>query len=214
MNAQRLLPLSGILFVALVLVPVFALGGTDTPGSDASPGEVLAFYDAHTVQQGVSAFLLAASVPFLVLFGCALATSRPPTGTTTPLAERLLVAGTALAAAMWTLTAFVHFTLASGADEGVSATALQAINALDGNIWLAFNTGLGVMMLGAAGCLWRHVGAERWLGRVALVLGILLFIPFADFFALLLTGIWIVVVGLVRSRAPRAVNVATPVPVG
>ena len=45
----------------------------------------------------------------------------------------------------------------------------------------------------------------------ALVLGVLLFIPFADVFALLLALIWIIVVSLMRSRAPRATRVMAPV---
>ena len=48
----------------------------------------------------------------------------------------------------------------------------------------------------------------RWLGWAALVLGILLFIPFADFIALLVTLVWILVVSVVlftRAGAARPV---------
>jgi lysophospholipase L1-like esterase len=58
--------------------------------------------------------------------------------------------------------------------------------------------GLGVMMLGAAGTLLAR-GLRR-LAWPALVLGIALFLPVADFFAFLLTGVWIIVVGITLSR--------------
>ena len=58
-----------------------------------------------------------------------------------------------------------------------------------------------MMMLGAAGCVIAHARAHRWLGCEALLLGIALFIPYADFFALLLTLSWIVVVSVMASRS-------------
>ena len=47
------------------------------------------------------------------------------------------------------------------------------------------------MMVGAAGAL-VSAAVHRWLW-IALVLGVAAFIPFADFFALLATLVWIVV---------------------
>ena len=73
-------------------------------------------------------------------------------------------------------------------------------------------SGLGVLMLGAAGLMLSS--ASRWLGWTALVLACALFIPFADFFAMMATGIWIVVVSVALARAKTepayAVAVGTP----
>ena len=71
---------------------------------------------------------------------------------------------------------------------------------LDADSWLAFNSAFGVMLLGAAGCLIPRLGRHRWLAWAALVLGILLFIPFADFFALILTLLWMIVVSIMLFR--------------
>ena len=84
--------------------------------------------------------------------------------------------------------------------DKLSGNALQALNVLDNDAWVVFNSGLGVMMLGAAGSSLASGRLPRWLGRAALVLGIALFIPFVDFFALLLTGLWIAVAGVVLFR--------------
>ena len=91
-------------------------------------------------------------------------------------------------------------------DRNISPTALLALNALDGNTWMAFNPAFGVMMLGAAGLFRSSAGRQRWLGWVALVLGIALFFPFADFIALLGTLIWIVVTSATMARGARRVE--------
>ncbi len=84
------------------------------------------------------------------------------------------------------------------------------MNALDGNTWIGFFGGLGVMMLGAAGAL-LSATSRRWLGWTALVLGVALFVPFADFFAMMLTAIWIIVASvLLARRIPEAVDAMAP----
>ena len=100
--------------------------------------------------------------------------------------------------------------VADGADH-LSPAGLQVLNLVDGDAWVAWNAGIGVMMLGAAGSLLsRHV-ASGWLGWSALVLGVLLFVPFADFFALLASALWIVATSLLLFRqAAGAAYAPTP----
>jgi hypothetical protein len=200
MDTRRALPLSGVVFVVLAVLGVVVLGG-DTPSNDASAAEVLSFYDAHSVRQGVAAFVLAVSVPFLVFFGVSLATAAWPEGEDhRPVWQYVLIGGSGLAGAVLLGTAWVHFALADGGDNKLSPDALQALNVLDADSWLAFNSAFGVMLLGAAGCLIPRAGRHRWLAWAALVLGILLFIPFADFFALILTLLWMIVVSIMLFR--------------
>ena len=199
MGQQRLFALSGIAFVALALVGVAGIGGS-TPGTDASAERLASFYADHSVRQGIASFVLAAAALFVVLFGIGLATRLASRNGSLSVWGYVLVAGTILVAGAVLVSAFVHFTLANGADENISPVALQALNSLDGNTWMTFNPALGVMMLGAAGTL-LTAGVMRALGWVALVLGVAAFIPFADFFALLATLLWIVVTGVLLARA-------------
>jgi hypothetical protein len=69
---------------------------------------------------------------------------------------------------------------------------------------MAFCASLGVLMLGAAGSLLAHrVSPVRaW---VALVAGIALFIPAADFVALIVSGLWIIATSIILFRRNRAV---------
>ncbi len=201
MELRKLLPLSGIVFVVLVVLVVAAFG-SDTPSRSASGGELLQYYDDHQVPEAVASFVLAATVPFLVLFAVAVAAALGPAEPGRhPVWEIVMIAGSVLTGAAILVTAAVHFALTDGATNNVSPDALQALALVDGNTWIAFNPGLGVMMLGAAGALVPRLGTYGWLGWVALVLGVALFIPFADFIALLLTLVWILVVSVIVFRA-------------
>ena len=197
MDVRRLLPLSGIVFVVLLLVAVVGLGG-DTTDSDASAAEVAALYSDQAGRQFFAAFVLAATAPFLVFFASALAARSGLDGghKHRPIWERVVTAGAAITAAAAVIAALIHFALADGADQEVSPIALQALNVLDANVWLPFNSGLGVMMLGAAGLLLTETVLPRWLGWLALLLGVALFIPFADFIALIVALLWIILVSV------------------
>lgn len=210
MDIRRLLPLSGIAFVVLVVVPVVVLGG-DHPESGGSGAEVVDAYADDVVQQGMAAFLLAASAPFIVFFASALAARLGLNGGRPhrPIWERVVLAGSAVTAAAAVAAAWVHFALADGADQDVSPTALQALNVLDNNVWLPFNSGLGILMLGAAGLLLTERVLSRWMGWLALALGVALFIPFVDFIALVVALVWIIVASVMLYAA--ADRGATPV---
>jgi hypothetical protein len=123
----------------------------------------------------------------------------------------VLLTGTTLVAGAVLLTAMIHFALANAGDEQLGPGALQALNSLDGNTWMAFNPAFGVMMLGAAGSLLsaRVLVPAGW---IALVLGVASFVPFADFFALLGSLLWIAAVSIAlgrREHAPRREPLAT-----
>lgn len=199
---RRLLPLSGIVFVVLLIVAVVGLAG-DHPESDGTGAEVAAFYGDQVGRQVIAAFVLAASAPFIVFFASSFASRLwPDDHHQVSVWQRVMVAGSAVTAAAVVVAALIHFALADGADQGVSPTALQALNALDSSVWLPVNSGLGVMMLGAAGLLLKGAVLPRWLGWLALLLGVALFIPFADFIALIITLIWILAMAVMLYRSP------------
>jgi hypothetical protein len=198
MDIRKLLPLSGIVFVVLVIVSVL-LGGS-TPSSTSSGAEVASFYDSHGAREFVGAFLLTASGLFVVVFGATLGRCLSATGVAgASVWPRVVLAGSILFAAAVGLVATISFALAD-APTKVSASALQALNLLENDTWVFFNGALGVFMLGAAGSWLTPARGFRWLGWVALVLGIALFIPFADFVALLASGLWIIVASVVLFR--------------
>ncbi len=203
MRRQGWLALSGFAFVVLVLVCVVGIGGS-TPGGGDSAAKITAFYDAHSTRQSVVSFLFAASAGLLAIFGARLA------GVIGDAVEgdawrRVLLLGTALTAALILVSALIHLALADAADHHVSGDGIRVLNFLDNDGWIAWNAGLGVMMLGAgAGLLAGRAALPRWLAWVALVAGVALFIPWADFIALLATLIWILIVSVLLARRAAA----------
>jgi hypothetical protein len=202
MQIRRLLPLSGIVFVALVIVGVL-LGGS-TPGSTAPGTKVASYYDSHGARLFIESFIVAASGLFVVVFGATLGrslTSAQEAGRS--VWERLVLAGSILVAAAFLFVATVNFAIADSPTK-VSGSALQALNLVTNDSWVFLNSALGVLMLGAAASWLASARDYRWLAWVALVLGIALFIPFADFVALLASGLWIVIASVVLFRAQDA----------
>lgn len=198
--ARRVWALSGVAFVVVALGGVVLFGG-DTPDTNASAAKVVSYYSDHTTRQYIAAFVLAASVPFLVLFGIYLASlsgGGNEAGEAT-LWRRLLIAGTAIEGAVLLATALIHFALTDAVDQGVTGDAARALNVLDGDSWIAWNSAFGVMMLGAGATVFT-LALPRWMGWLAIALGVLLFIPFADFVALLVTLIWIIVASILLYR--------------
>lgn len=115
MTVNRLLPLSGIVFVVLLLVAVIGIGG-DTPDSNAPGAEVASFYDEQELRQGLGAFVLAASVPLLLFFAASLAGFRFPTELPSRrIWRRVLLGGSFIRGAVLMGLALVHFALADAA---------------------------------------------------------------------------------------------------
>jgi hypothetical protein len=209
MAVKRLLPLSGIVFVVLAVVAIVGIGG-DTPTPDDSAAEILAFYDDESVRQAVGAFVLAVSIPFLIFFAGSLASGAwSGTREDAPVWRTTLLMGAAMLGALLLISASLHFALADAADNEVTADAIKGISVVEADTWLAFNAAFGVMMLGAAGVLLAARRAPRWLGWSALVLGIVLFVPFADFIALLISLVWILIAsGMLYAASGRDAAVA------
>jgi len=203
-NWERYSPLTGVLFVALV-VAVFSIGGS-TPGVHDSAAKVQAFYSKHHDKQAALPFLLAIAIPFLLFFVSTPRLHLRRVGRTGPLANAAF-AGGVLAAAGFGILASVHLALAEAADNVKTIGTAQALNVLDNNDFIPAAAGLGLMVLAAGASAVRHGGLPKWLGWVGVVLGIAVFTP-AGFFAFLASGVWIVIVSilltLARQGAPAA----------
>ena len=198
MRITRLLPLSGIAFVALIVLSIALGGGTPDPAAPAQ--EVASFYEEELIRQRLAAFVLAASMPFLLFFASSLAGFRWPGDPDARVAWRqVFLGGSVIAAATIAIGVLTRLALANGADGGAAPEGLQALNVVDSHVVYALVASFGVMMLGAAGWL---LGRERiygWLGWVALALGVALFLPFLGVLALLLSAVWIVIASVALS---------------
>jgi hypothetical protein len=194
---ERLAPLTGLIFVAIA-VTTFAVGGS-TPGDHDSAAKVAAFYGKHHDKHMALSFLLALSIPFLLFFVSCLRYELRRAGGTGQLANGAFGGGV-LAAAGFAILATVHYALADAGDSVNTLGTTQVLNVLDNTDFIPVAAGVGMLVLAAGLSAVRHGGLPRWMGWIAVVLGILSFTP-AGFFAFLASGIWIAIASIVLTQA-------------
>ncbi len=201
---ERLAPLTGLVFVAIV-VAVFAIGG-ETPSEHDTAQKVQAFYGAHHDKHEILAFILAISTPFLLFFTSILRHELRRQGGTGQLANAAF-AGGVLAAAGFGILAVVHLALAVAADSANTIGTTQVLNVLDNNDYLPMAGGLGVLVLAAGWSAVRHGGVPKWLAWVGIVIGVAIFTP-AGFIGFLASGLWIAIVSVLLTLARQSAEPA------
>ena len=197
MRSQRLAPLSGIVFVVLVVVAFIPVGGS-TPDSSDSPTKITNFYVDNHNKEFVAAALVAIGALFLAIFVASLWDRLRADGANA-WANVVLIGG-AVSVAGFLVAVTMHAALADGGNHHFSQDAMVALNGLDSNSFFLFALPLGIVMIGAAGAVLQIGVLPRWLGWVALVLGIASFTP-VGFFSFGLIGIWIIVASILLSRS-------------
>jgi hypothetical protein len=201
--------LTGALFVVLVLVAFFGLGG-NTPEGDDSARKVVSYYADHETKEIIAALVLALSAVALLFFS---ATLRDRFRAVLPgrsvLPDFAFGAGV-VAAGGFLAAAALHFALADYATD-VQPAAAQAMNAIDSDFFLPFTTGLAALVLASSLTAIRTKVLSPWLGWVGIVLFIVFFTP-VGFVAFGLSGIWIIVASVLlylRGEAAVAAPAAT-----
>jgi hypothetical protein len=205
---ERLAPLSGLIFVAII-IGVFAIGGS-TPDGDASAQKATTFYVKHHDKQAVLAFILATALPFIVFFASGLRNDLRRAGGTGQLANAAFGGGVLVAVGVGIL-ATVHLALASAGAHARTIGAIPALNVLDGNDFLPAIAGLLTLMFASGLAVVRHGALPKWLGWAAIVLAIVMLTP-AAFPAMLLSLLWIAIASIMltvaRGRMPSAIPAA------
>jgi hypothetical protein len=188
MNTRQIGPLTGILFVVLVIV-AFVVSG-ETPDIDDSPQSIVSFYlDNDSEQQWASALLALGCVAFVFFLGTLRRALRAVAGDDGGLSTITLLGGLMIVVGA-SLFAGIGFTLGDAADH-LPADAILTLNALNSDLFFPVAVGTAIFNLGLALAVLRHGGLPRPLGWLALVVGIAGLTP-VGFFAFLATGIVIV----------------------
>jgi hypothetical protein len=203
---ERLAPLTGVVAVAIIIA-VFSIGGS-TPDEHDSASKVWAYYSRHHDKQIALAFILAIALPFLVFFASTLRHELRRAGGTGQLSTAAFGGGV-LAAAGFGLLSTVHIALSSAGEKVVTQATVQTLNVLDNNDFVPAVAGVALLVLAAGLSVVRHGGLPRWLGWVAIVLGIAAFTP-AGFIAFLAGGVWIIVVSILFTIARHSTGGPTP----
>jgi hypothetical protein len=194
---SRFAPLTGVLFAVLAVVAIVT--GGESPGTDEPPAKIVAYYVTHRSEVKTSALLFALAFLILVLFAASLRSYLRRT----PAAEglsALVLAGAVLIAAGALISSGVEFGLANEIHH-LGPEAVQTLNfiteevaflpVVGGAFLLAFASGLAIL---------RGARLPKWLGWVAIVLGIAALVPPAAFPSLLGFAIWSAIVSILIYR--------------
>lgn len=204
MKLPRFAPLTGIAFVVLLIIGFGPVGG-DTPGSDDSASKISAFYHDHQTKEVVAAVIVALAVIFFAMFIVALRDYLRGDGANGDFWPTVALVGGVVSVAGFCLAITVHAALVDGGHNKLPGDAMIALNALDNWDFFAFAFPLTIMLFGVAGATLKgQADLPKWLGWLALVIGILFFAGPLGFIAFLLTGIWIIIASVVMYRRAGA----------
>jgi hypothetical protein len=193
MLKDRLMPLSGIVFVALILSAVLL---AITPESSASAGTVLAYYQAHQGAVFARAVLTGFGVILGLLFFGYLYDYLRRDAATRWLASTafggLLVfaAGGAVAAGSFAALSDKPQTLTAATAQALNLIQLDVANGL-------IRVGLTVFYLAIAAAILRGKLLPAWLGWLSVILGLTAASVVGTLYAFMATGVWAAAVAIV-----------------
>jgi hypothetical protein len=193
----RRAPLTGIVAV-LLFVLAFIIGG-ETPDFDASPKDILDTYGDDQTAQVITSILLLYGSVLLVFFA---STLRTRLRASEALSTLVLVGGSLMALGI-TVFGGLNFTLTdltnSDHIDRIDPGTLQAVNSLNSDFFFPLVLGTSIFLISAALAIFGTGVFPRWLGWVALVLGIAALTP-VGFFAFMLSGLWIIIAAVLLMR--------------
>jgi hypothetical protein len=206
---EWLVPLIGVVFIAVLIVGFLVAG--EPPNADEGAQAIVDHYaDDKTAIQVGSALQVAAATLLVFFFGYLRKVLRPREGEGGVLSLLALV-GAAIFAVGASIDAMIQFAISEAAGD-IEPASVQALQALWDNDFLPLVLGSQVMWFAVGLTIALHGALPRWLGWVALALGVLTLTP-VGFFAFPVGGLWIVVVSVllaIRARAPRPAATSTP----
>lgn len=205
---RNLAPLTGVLFVVLVIIAFIPLGG-NTPEGDDSAQKVVSFYSDHETREIIASIVLALGAVALLFFAATLKQrlegARPDRGIlpTVVFGAGIVASGGFLAAAT------LHLALADYASD-IDASAAQALNAIDSDFFLPFAMGIAALVFATSLWLVRNkLLLPTWIGWVGIIIFIVSFTP-VGFIAFGLAGIWIIVVSILLYLRDETATVGPP----
>ena len=195
-RAERLAPLSAFLVTGFAAAAFIITG--ETPSTDDSAKKVVDFYTDNKDQVFVTSALASLAGFSLVWFSSSLrAHIRRKEGEPGRVAVLPFAAGIMIAVGI-TIFAGIEASEADAVDD-IPASAMQALNALDNNMFFTLAAGSLLMFTAMAVAILRYGVFPKWLGWVSVVLAVVSVTP-AGFFAFLLSGIYYPVMGVLIYR--------------
>ena len=210
-NWPRWEPLTGVLAVALWLLGAFIFdGAADTPDSDASPEEVLAFYqeDADKILFGGSLFMIGAAAMIWFLGSLRvrlLAYEGEPARHTS-----IAFAG-GLATAIFLMGIPGADMAAAIEEDDLSPTSADALHDLGDLFFVGAEVSAVVLTLATALVVLRTGALPRLVGWLSILLAVWLVIPPIGWAGLLLGfPLWLIAISILLTLPPRSREASEP----
>lgn len=199
---EWLAPLTGVAFI-LVAIIGFAVGGEPSEAKDGA-AEVVDWYADNKSSAEIGAGIAVLAALLFVFFGGYLRkVLRDAEGGDGGMLSAVMFAGTIVFATGLALDSAVLFAAAEAVDNDVDPTAVLALQAFWDNDFFPLALGLALFMLAGGISIVRNGALPKWLGWIAVVLGVLAMTP-VGFFAFPVAGLWILVSSVMLTQGARA----------
>jgi len=200
-DKSRWAPLTGLAFFVLVVVS-FLVSGEPPDATKDKAGEIVDFYVDNKDAQFLSAILGVIGGTLFVFFGGymrrVLRDAEGPGG----ILSAVAFAGTIIFATGLAIDSTITITLAETAED-IDPTAVQTLTALYNNDYMPFAMGIQLFMLATGISVVRHGALPKWVGVIAIVLGVVAMTP-AGFFAFIGTGILVAIISVMLTMRAGA----------
>ena len=199
-------PLTGILFIILLVASFIVMG--EPPDADEPVEEIASHYADNKDEIVVGSLMAGPAIILLLFFANHLRHRFRRVAPDSELATMVLV-GPIILGAGALFDATLSLAMAE-AVEDVEPQAMQTMQAIWDNDFIPMAAGIATFMLSIGIFVLRYGGLPKWLGWIALVLGILGFTP-VGFFAFMGAGLWVLIVSLLLMRGDDSAPAAPPV---
>jgi hypothetical protein len=201
-SREWLVPLTGLLFIALLIVSFVLIG--EPKDADHPAPEISKWYLDNKDSIEFGAFITAIAGAVLIFYGAylrkVLVAAEGP-GAMLPI---LVVIGLAIVAVSAAIDSTLLFANAEAADD-VPPSAIQAVQVIWDNDFVPFILGTLVFIWSAGLSVLRTGALPKWLGWVAIVIGVVGLAGPASFFAAPASALWIIVTSILLSMRARSV---------
>lgn len=203
---KRLAPLSGVVFVALMVV---ALAGPDSPDSSASGTRVIAWYEAHHTWVYVSALLVCYAAAAAVLYFTTVTRYLRSAGS--DLLATTTFAGGVMAAAGMLVGAGTALAVNDG-PHNLAPQTVSALHVLSNDLLVPLVIGgIAIATLSMGVAMLRTMCLPKALGIITTIVGVVAFSGIASWFAFMAAGpLTLVIAGYIYQRSGRPQSVTLP----
>jgi hypothetical protein len=185
------------------------LAGHSTPDSDASAQSAVSSFVSNRTHDRLTVFLIAYATVFAMFFAAALRSYLKARSE----GDGLITLGFSgmVIYVVGALTLVGMEFAATDVPGKISPAAVQALNVLQNDVFFALLVGAGIFMFGSGLAIVANAALPKWLGWIALALGVIAVTPLGWLVAIFALPIWALIVGVLmfmRQETPAAAPAA------